>query len=53
MILGRPQGGAVSFSILKRIELGETAHRLLCGDCTDTFSILKRIELGETTDPSR
>ena len=37
-----------AFSILKRIELGETVGVWAGGDGGGAFSILKRIELGET-----
>ena len=39
------------FSILERIELGETALEQLKFPARDAFSILERIELGETGAP--
>ena len=40
---------SITFSILERIELGETRQtKRLLAETEETFSILERIELGET-----
>ncbi len=45
-----PQLVQFPFSILERIDVGETEFRALCGAWVDklTFSILERIDVGET-----
>jgi len=44
---------AVAFSILERIDVGETPHRRRGVRASGTFSILERIDVGETyTDVS-
>ena len=49
-VLGPIQFMAIAFSILERIDVGETAVAAICFiRGTYSFSILERIDVGETT----